>query len=231
EVRTPDAAFDIMANRWLLYQSLSSRILARSGFYQASGAIGFRDQLQDMLAFLHADPGRARAHILTCAAHQFEEGDVLHWWHPPNDRGVRTRFSDDLQWLPFAAGTYVRATGDVSILGEKIPFLQAPPLSEDEEDRYSLFEAGQVGVTLIEHCERALERLACGTHGLPLMGAGDWNDGMDRVGRAGKGESVWLAWFASVGAGMLADLEARLGREAESRHWAEQAAALIRGAE
>ncbi|MXP13219.1 cellobiose phosphorylase [Altererythrobacter confluentis] len=230
-VQSPDAAFDLMINRWLIYQSLSSRVMARSGFYQASGAIGFRDQLQDVLALLPFDPARARAHLLVCAGHQFEEGDVLHWWHPPTDRGVRTRFSDDLLWLPYAVGTYVAATGDAAILEETIPFLSAPPLSPDEHDRYARFDAAPSGATLLDHCERALERVACGQNGLPLMGTGDWNDGMDRVGDAGRGESVWLAWFASVCADLLAGLERQSGRLREADFWSEKAAFLLRNAE
>lgn len=228
EVHSPDPAFDIMINRWLLYQSMASRILARAGFYQASGAIGFRDQLQDVMAFLHNDPARARAHILDCAAHQFEEGDVLHWWHPPSDRGVRTRFSDDLLWLPYAVCHYVEVTGDESILEEKVPYLRAPPLSADEQDRYSSFEKTAAGQTLLDHCERALERgFTHGRHNLPLIGAGDWNDGMDRIGDEGRGESVWLAWFVITIANAFSTLNQRIDQPRMADAWSQRAKDLL----
>ncbi len=224
QVRTPDPAFDIMVNRWYLYQSIASRILARAGFYQAGGAIGFRDQLQDVLALLHCDPARARAHILHCAEHQFEEGDVLHWWHPPQGRGVRTRCSDDLLWLPYVTSRYVEATGDKSILSEKVPYLRAAELTEDEGDRFALFETSPERHSLFEHCTRALERgITRGVHQLPLIGSGDWNDGMNLVGAQGRGESVWLGWFAISVMKRFADTARGVDRGILAANWTARA--------
>ncbi len=193
QVLLPNEGLNLMMNRWLPYQVRSARLYARAGFYQAGGAIGFRDQLQDMLALLYTRPDAVRAHLLLCAAHQFEEGDVQHWWHPPA-LGVRTRITDDLLFLPYVTAAYVEKTGDDSVLMEHAPYLKGPQIPEGQEDWYGTPRESDFTETLLEHCLRAIRRVRLGSHGLPLMGGGDWNDGMNRVGEQ-KGESVWLGFF------------------------------------
>ncbi|HEX3043584.1 MAG TPA: glucoamylase family protein, partial [Bacillota bacterium] len=196
QVNTPDTAFNFLCNHWLLYQTLSCRLWGRSAFYQSGGAFGFRDQLQDSLALLHSNPLIARNQILHHAAHQFLEGDVQHWWHNETGHGIRTRFSDDLLWLPYVVCVYVEHTGDRSIWKEMAPFLEDQPLGAEEVERYAPTKVSNQSGTIFEHCIRAVDRaLVFGEHGLPLIGSGDWNDGLSNVGVAGRGESIWLGWF------------------------------------
>ncbi|HEY0972204.1 MAG TPA: hypothetical protein VGE02_14645 [Gemmatimonadales bacterium] len=195
-VETPLPELDLMTNGWLAYQNLSCRMWGRTAFYQSGGAFGYRDQLQDSSALLYLDPDATRRQIVLHAAHQFVEGDVLHWWHPPTSKGMRTRFSDDLLWLPYITGFYLRATGDASVLDEEAPFVTARLLEPGEDEAFLFPEDSGRSASVYEHCCMSLDRsLTKGAHGLPLMGVGDWNDGMNRVGREGRGESVWLGFF------------------------------------
>ncbi len=228
EVQTPDLSANLLINRWLQYQSLSCRIWGRSAFYQSGGAFGFRDQLQDVMAFLFTRPGLARDQILLAASRQFREGDVQHWWHPPGGAGIRSRISDDLLWLPHLVAQYVKNTGDLAILKVEIPYLVAPTLTDDQHELFLIPEVSLESATLFEHCRSAVSRgLTIGPHGLPLIGTGDWNDGMNLVGAKGRGESVWLGWFLCELLQGMADLSHLLDKPDLGKAYQDDRSALI----
>jgi cyclic beta-1,2-glucan synthetase len=227
QVKTPDRPMDIMLNGWLLYQTIACRVWARSAFYQASGAYGFRDQLQDGMAIAGTRPAMARAHLLRAAARQFIEGDVQHWWLPHSGQGVRTRISDDRAWLAFTVAHHVVATGDAGVLDEVVPFLEGQQLEAGEHDAFFLPTIADETASLYEHCARALDHsLAVGAHGLPLIGTGDWNDGMNRVGEAGRGESVWLGWFLHAALAAFAPFAEARGETQRAATWRTHMVAL-----
>jgi cellobiose phosphorylase len=231
-VNTPDKSLDLLVNGWLPYQTIACRLWARSAFYQSGGAYGFRDQLQDAMNMVLLNPEFTKRQIINACEHQFIEGDVQHWWHPVLNKGIRTKFSDDLLWLPYVVADYVEKTEDWAILEEKAGYLEDLPLKEEEEERYSVPSISSHKGTVYEHCVKAIDyALKFGEHGLPLMGTGDWNDGMNKVGHRGKGESVWLGWFLYTVLKKFASISEKMGDIERREKYIKEAERLLKSIE